>query len=180
MLPHPETLLLGSDATRPKFLSLPLNRYDVLHLSLHGYPDMEFPDRSALVFAPSPQLNDSGFLQAREIRNLHLNARLVTLSACKTSVGPTYETGAASIVNAFVEAGAQSVVSTLWDVDDRAGRKLMESFYKHLATGEAVPKRFGARRPSSPTLGSRRTIELIFRSLSAPLRLCTRHATLQN
>jgi CHAT domain-containing protein len=136
VLPRPETLLLGSDATRSKFLSLPLNRYDVLHLSLHGYPDMEFPDRSALVFAPAPELKDSGFLQAREIRNLHLNARLVTLSACKTSVGPTYETGTASIVNAFIEAGAQSVVSTLWDVDDRAGRKLMEAFYKHLAAGE--------------------------------------------
>jgi CHAT domain-containing protein len=136
LLPQPETLLLGSEATRTKFLSLPLQKYDVLHLSLHGYPDMEFPDRSALVFAPAPQLKDSGFLQAREIRNLHLSARLVTLSACKTSVGPTYETGTASIVNAFVEAGAQSVVSTLWDVDDRAGRKLMESFYKHLAAGE--------------------------------------------
>lgn len=136
VLPQPETLLLGSDATRTKFLSLPLDRYDVLHLSLHGYPDMEFPDRSALVFAPAPEFKDSGFLQAREIRNLHLNARLVTLSACKTAVGPTYETGTASIVNAFIEAGAQSVISTLWDVDDRAGRKLMESFYRHLAAGE--------------------------------------------
>ncbi|HLH03271.1 MAG TPA: CHAT domain-containing protein, partial [Bryobacteraceae bacterium] len=136
VLPRPDTLLLGADATRTRFLSLPLEKYDVLHLSLHGYPDMEFPDRSALVFAPAPQFKDSGFLQAREIRNLHLNARLVTLSACKTSVGPTYETGTASIVNAFIEAGAQSVISTLWDVDDRAGSKLMESFYRHLAAGE--------------------------------------------
>jgi CHAT domain-containing protein len=94
---------------------------------------MEFPDRSALVFAPAPQLNDSGFLRAREIRQLHLNARLVTLSACKTGAGPVDPTGTDAIVNAFIEAGAQSVVSTLWDVDDRPGRKLMESFYRHLA-----------------------------------------------
>ncbi len=136
MLPQPDTLLLGSTATRTKFLSLPLARYDVLHLSLHGYADMEFPDRSALVFAPAPQFNDSGFLQARDIRQLHLNARLVTLSACKTAAGPIYGSGAATIVNAFIEAGAQSVVSTLWDVDDRSGRKLMDSFYRHLADGE--------------------------------------------
>jgi CHAT domain-containing protein len=136
MLPQPDTLLLGSTATRTKFLSLPLEKYDVLHLSLHGYADMEFPDRSALVFAPAPELNDSGFLQAREIRQLHLNARLVTLSACKTAAGPIYGSGAATIVNAFIEAGAQSVVSTLWDVDDRSGRKLMDSFYRHLADGE--------------------------------------------
>lgn len=136
LLPQPDTVLLGATATRTKFLSLPLDRYDVLHLSLHGYADMEFPDRSALVFAPAPQFNDSGFLQAREIRQLHLNARLVTLSACKTAAGPVYGSGTASIVNAFIEAGAQSVVSTLWDVDDQSGRKLMESFYRRLANGE--------------------------------------------
>jgi CHAT domain-containing protein len=39
-------------------------------------------------------------------------------------------------VNAFIEAGAQSVMSTLWDVDDRPGAKLMESFYQRLANGE--------------------------------------------
>jgi CHAT domain-containing protein len=136
LLPHPDKLLVGANATRTNFLRLPLAKYDVLHLALHGYADMEFPDRSALVFAPAPQLNDSGFLQAREIRQLHLNARLVTLSACKTAVGPIDETGANTIVNAFIEAGAQSVVSTLWDVDDRPGSKLMESFYQRLANGE--------------------------------------------
>lgn len=136
LLPHPDKLLVGANATRTNFLRLPLAKYDVLHLALHGYADMEFPDRSALVFAPAPQLNDSGFLQAREIRQLHLNARLVTLSACNTAAGPVDETGANTIVNAFIEAGAQSVVSTLWDVDDRPGSKLMESFYQHLANGE--------------------------------------------
>lgn len=136
MLPHPDKLLIGASATRTNFLHLPLSKFDVLHLALHGYADMEFPDRSALVFAPAPQLNDSGFLQARQIRQLHLNARLVTLSACKTAVGPVDETGANTIVDAFIEAGAQSVVSTLWDVDDRPGSQLMESFYRHLANGE--------------------------------------------
>lgn len=137
ILPQPDTLLLGpKEATRTQFLKLPLSQYDVVHLSLHGYTDMEFPDRSALVFAPSPESNDSGFLQAREIRQMQLNARLVTLSACKTAVGPIYGSGAATIVNAFIEAGAQSVVSTLWDVDDRSGRKLMDSFYRHLAEGK--------------------------------------------
>lgn len=135
LLPQPDTLLLGSTATRIKFLSLPLARYDVLHLSLHGYADMEFPDRSALVFAPAPELNDSGFLKARDIRRLHLNARLVTLSACNTGTGPVFGSGAATIVNAFIEAGAQSVVSTLWDVEDRSGGNLISTFYRHLAEG---------------------------------------------
>jgi CHAT domain-containing protein len=61
LLPHPDKLLVGANATRTNFLRLPLAEYDVLHLALHGYADWEFPDRSALVFAPAPQLNDSGF-----------------------------------------------------------------------------------------------------------------------
>ncbi len=36
---------------------------------------------------------DDGLLQVREIRNLHLNARMVTLSACDTGIGPVGQTG---------------------------------------------------------------------------------------
>ncbi len=136
LLPPPDKLLIAPEATRTNFLRQPLAEYDVLHLSLHGYADMEFPDRSALMFLPAPKDNDSGFLRARDIRQLRLNARLVTLSACKTGVGPVDQTGVDAIVNAFIEAGAQTVVSTLWEVDDRPGRKLMDSFYRHLAAGD--------------------------------------------
>jgi CHAT domain-containing protein len=134
-LPGPSTILLGSRATEANFLHLPLDEYNVIHLALHGYVDPEFPDRSALVFAPQPPLND-GFLQVRQIRQLHLNASLVTLSACNTGVGPVGEDGVNDIVNAFVDAGAQSVVSTLWDVEDQATAQFMTVFYRHLAQGE--------------------------------------------
>jgi CHAT domain-containing protein len=108
----------------------------VIHLALHGYVDPEIPDRSALVFAPQPQSTDDGLLQIREIRNLHLNANLVTLSACNTGVGPVGEEGVASIVNAFIEAGSQSVVSTLWELEDHATAHLMTTFYGHLGLRE--------------------------------------------
>lgn len=95
ILPKPSTLLLGESATKERFESLPLDRYEVLHLALHGYVDSQFPDRSALVFAPrsTAASGDSGFLQVREILKLHLNARLVTLSACDTGVGPVGDEG---------------------------------------------------------------------------------------
>jgi CHAT domain-containing protein len=51
-LPKPSTILLGDHATESDFKRLPLNQYNVIHLALHGYADSEFPDRSALVFAP--------------------------------------------------------------------------------------------------------------------------------
>jgi CHAT domain-containing protein len=135
-LPKPSTILLGDHATKTAFLQLPLKEYRVIHLALHGYVDPEFPDRSALVFAPRSSPADDGLLQVRDIRTLPLNTDLVTLSACDTGVGPVGEEGVANIVNAFIEAGAQSVVSTLWEMEDRSTAQLMIAFYRHLSQSE--------------------------------------------
>ena len=135
-LPKPNTILLGARATETNFKQLPLSQYNVIHLALHGYVDPEISDRSALVFAPENPAKNDGLLQVREIRNLRLNADLVTLSACDTGVGPVGEEGVENIVNAFVEAGAQSVVSTLWELEDHATAQLMANFYEHLGRHE--------------------------------------------
>jgi len=137
-LPKPSTILLGSDATETHFKSLPLDQVRVLHLALHGFVDPNYPDRSALVFAPETGGKDDGLLEIREIRRLRLNASLVTLSACNTGVGPVGESGVANIVNAFVEAGADSVVSTLWQLQDRTTQVLMTDFYAHLGAHETT------------------------------------------
>ena len=76
-------------------------------------------------------------LKVRDIRTLHFNASLVTLSACDTGVGPVGEDGVANIVNAFIEAGADSVVSTLWEIEDHSTEHLMAEFYRRLARGES-------------------------------------------
>lgn len=136
-LPGPDTVLLGSRATETAFKQLPLNRYRVIHLALHGYVDPEFPDRSALVFAPEEPPRDDGLLQIREIRRLPLDASLVTLSACDTGLGPIGEEGVGNIVNAFIDSGARSVVFTLWAVEDQATTHLMVAFYRHLGNHEA-------------------------------------------
>jgi CHAT domain-containing protein len=135
-LPKPSTILLGDEATKTHFESLPLARFNVLHLALHGYTDIDYPDRSALVFAPNPKQSDDGLLQVRDIRKMHLNAKLVTLSACNTGVGPVGEAGIANLVNAFIEAGADSVVSTLWELEDHSTSRMMTDFYRHVAMHE--------------------------------------------
>jgi CHAT domain-containing protein len=132
MMPQPSTILLGSGATKKKFQDLPLGNYRVLHLALHGFVDPVFPDKSAIVFAPSG--GDNGRLEARDIRQLHLHADLVTLSACDTAVGPVGTSGVESVVAAFVQAGASSVVATLWELEDHASNKFMKAFYTHLQT----------------------------------------------
>lgn len=132
-LPHPSTILLGASATESRFKQISSDSADVIHLALHGYVNLEYPDRSALIFAPEPPgSKDDGLLQVREIRNLHLKAKMVTLSACDTGVGPVGDEGVANIVNAFIDAGADTVVSTLWSIEDHATEHLMTQFYAQL------------------------------------------------
>ena len=132
MMPKPSTILLGQQATKASFEALPLGSYRIVHLALHGYVDPVFPDRSAVVFAPVG--DDNGRLEARDIRQLHLHADLVTLSACDTGVGPVGPSGVESVVAAFVQAGANSVVETLWELEDHASNKFMKAFYTQLRT----------------------------------------------
>ena len=73
----------------------------------------------------------------REVRDLSLNADLVTLSACDTGVGPLEgEEGIANLVRAFLFAGAKSVVASLWTANDPSTRTLMGRFYRYIADGE--------------------------------------------
>jgi CHAT domain-containing protein len=130
--PAPRTLLLGPAATETNFKALPLDQYRVLHLALHGYADVEYPDRSALVFAPQSQGPDDGLLEVREVRALRLRASLVTLSACNTGVGPVGDVDVADLGHAFIEAGAETVVSALWELNDQTTTQLMTSFYRNL------------------------------------------------
>ncbi len=65
-LPKPSTILLGTDATESRFKKLSFESTDVIHLALHGYVDVDYPDRSALVFAPeSSNSGEDGILQVR-------------------------------------------------------------------------------------------------------------------
>jgi CHAT domain-containing protein len=77
---------------------------------------------------------DDGFLQSSEVADLRFNADLVVLSACETAVGALEgEEGIANLSRAFLLAGAKTVISTLWQVDDDASLFLMKHFYAHLA-----------------------------------------------
>jgi CHAT domain-containing protein len=130
------TLLIGDQATEAGFKAQPLDQYKVLHLAVHGITDSDFPDRAALVLGRDRQSKDDGLLQAREIADLHLNADLVTLSACDTAKGKLQgEAGMESLEDAFFTAGARAVVASLWSADDATTGSLMQHFYQHLAEG---------------------------------------------
>jgi len=135
--PNRSVLLLGADATESKFKSEPLANFKILHFAVHGLSNPQFPDRAALILGRDPKSNDGGLLQFREIAQLSLSADLVTLSACDTATGKLEgEEGIDGLTEAFLLAGAKSVVGALWNVDDSATGTLMKDFYAHLANGE--------------------------------------------
>ncbi len=129
--------LFGASATESAFKKEPLNEFRVLHLAVHGFADPQYPERSALVLGADPKAGEDGLLQVREIKKLRLNAELTTLSACDTGVGKLQgEEGVSDLAEAFLAAGAKTVVASLWSADDTFASALMERFYQRLALGE--------------------------------------------
>ncbi|MCS7080343.1 MAG: CHAT domain-containing protein [Chloracidobacterium sp.] len=94
--------------------------------------------RSYLFFAGANQSASGSVLTALEAANLDLwGTQLVTLSACQTGVGAVrVGDGVYGMRRAFVLAGAQTQVMSLWSVSDQGTKALMTGFYARLKRGE--------------------------------------------
>jgi CHAT domain-containing protein len=148
-------LLLGEDATESAFKKASNRR--VIHLAVHAIANEARPERASLVLLSDPAHDEDGFLQASEIVQLPLNADLVVLSACDTAVGPLEGQGGISTLSqAFLLAGAHTVVSTLWSVEDETTLYLMKTFYSELNRKKSVPDALAAaKRTMLKTYGAK-------------------------
>ena len=80
--------------------------------------------------------NEDGILTAKEISLLNLNnVDMVVLSACQTGLGDTFEEGVFGLQRGFKLAGVNSLLMSLWKVDDEATQILMTEFYRNLLKG---------------------------------------------
>lgn len=119
------TLLLGDAASLSAF-----RRYApgcrILHLAAHGIFSRNNPLFSSL------QLSDAR-LSMLELNRMHLDVELVTLSACST--GLTVAVGGdelLGLMRGFLQAGAHSLLVTLWEIDDTSTNEFMRSFYREV------------------------------------------------
>jgi CHAT domain-containing protein len=132
-------IFLGREATEER-AKQEAGRAAILHFAVHARLDERMPANSALVMSP-PESNASGngLLQAWEItEKLHLDADLVTLSACDTALGPDMGgEGLIGLTRAFQAAGARSVLATLWEISDAPSALLMQRFYTALRAGKS-------------------------------------------
>ncbi|MBB6463515.1 CHAT domain-containing protein [Flammeovirga kamogawensis] len=123
---------------------------EVLHIATHGFFISDIPYgisnnvllRSGLFFTEITNKRENieaaystgidGILTAYEVKSLNLsNTELLILSACQTGVSEITEgEGVSGLQSAFSIAGANSIVMSLWSVDDNATQMLMNNFYE--------------------------------------------------
>lgn len=123
-------LLLRKDATESNFRSA-ASLFSHIHFATHGKFHAESPLDSGLYLAADGE-ND-GMLHVTELYSMRINADLVTLSACETGLGKVSNgDDVVGLARGFLFAGARSIVSSLWSVDDRATSEMMLAFYQNL------------------------------------------------
>jgi CHAT domain-containing protein len=131
-----KVLLTGEQVTKARFLE-EIDRHDVLHFAGHALQNPEFPWLSSLILASGATHDAPEAVFAYELANRRLEAvRLVVLAACRTAAGPTLRgEGVLNLARPFMAAGVPAVIGTLWDVDDRASRRLLVEFHRQIARG---------------------------------------------
>jgi len=105
----------------------------IVHIATHGYFRQDNPMFSSIRLGGS-------YLSLYDLYHLKLPAELVILSGCATGlsvVRPGDEV--VGLVRGLLQAGAQSLVLSLWDVHDRSTKEFMVSFYTRLQQGLSKP-----------------------------------------
>lgn len=147
----------GVEGTEASFKSLSGKDIRLIHIATHGYfYDADDKDLqklelgghplncNGLLFSGAdnkwfgdtlPQGVDDGFLTSLEISALDFhNTELVILSACETGKGRVEGDGVFGLQRGFKMAGINSIIMSLWKVDDDATCRLMIEFYKNWIT----------------------------------------------
>lgn len=152
------TSYMGSEATEASFRQLGTSAPTLIHVATHGFADTTNSDdlekglsHTYLMMAGALNTNrqkredtdtaaNDGILTAREVAETDLgNVSLAVLSACQTALGIVSNEGVFGLQRGFKMAGVQSLLMTLWKVDDEATCLLMTEFYKHWI-GEKMSK----------------------------------------
>ncbi len=103
----------------------------IIHIATHGYFRQDNPMFSSI------RLGDS-HLSLYDINHLHLPAELIVLSGCATGLNViTPGDELIGLARGLLQAGAQSLVLSLWDVHDESTKDFMIAFYARLQQGEA-------------------------------------------
>ena len=145
------TLRMGEEGTEAAFKNLSGRKENIIHIATHGFywngrQEDASMTRSGLLFSGANNTLrgtftkregvDDGILTAKEIAQLDFRGTdLLVLSACQTGLGKVSGEGVFGLQRGFKKAGVNSILMSLWEVDDEATQLLMTQFYKSLTKG---------------------------------------------
>ena len=131
------SLFSGSDAVKSNLRRALSKHFPLMHFATHAFSDPEDPARSFILMASANPAAAWDYLFLDEVSSLDLRGvDLVTLSSCETEAGKLVEgEGVSGFSRAFLGAGADAVVSSLWKVGDQSTADLMRIFYRELSDG---------------------------------------------
>ncbi|MBQ9212496.1 MAG: CHAT domain-containing protein [Bacteroidales bacterium] len=140
-------IITGSQATEESFKSLSGKNYTIIHVATHGfYLDNSNQGDNSLMYSglllagcnntEMPDEVDDGILTAQEIAFMDLrNTDLLVMSACETGLGKVSSEGVFGLQRGFKKTGVNTMIMSLWQVNDHATQLLMTGFYKNLSNG---------------------------------------------
>ena len=127
--------LVEYDATKEAVLSR-LKRAKLIHLATHGSANHTF-----IVLAGSRYGSQSDdkklLLHASEVEALSLAPALVILSSCNSGRGIIKGDDTQNMARAFLIAGAQAVLTSIWKVPDQSARYFVQYFYRYMLDGHS-------------------------------------------
>lgn len=136
-LKSPQPVHSGAEATSAMLLD---PGADWIHVAAHVVVDDRFPERTAVHLAAGEVLT------AAQVREASWNHPTVVLSACRSVAGPVVGDGPLGMGRAFLDAGAASVIGSLWPLRDADAQRFFALFYAHVARGERLDSALTATR----------------------------------
>ncbi len=135
------TSFLNENASKTVFQNK-AGEHKIIHIGTHGESNNISPEFSRLIFAKTldeSENYDENSLYSYEIYNTNLSSNLAILTACETGK-PTYQPGEGmiSLAHAFNYAGSESILTSLWAIDEISSSKIVGYFYDFI--GEGLPK----------------------------------------
>lgn len=139
----PDAAIYTGAAAQEAIVKQTAGEYRYVHIASHAFFNDASPLLSSIVLAqPVPGSKDDGFLTARELFDMNLQADMVVLSACNTAQGDKRSgEGIIGLTWALFVAGTPTQVVSQWAVDDASTATLMGDFYSHLAQGKGAALR---------------------------------------
>ncbi|HLT33522.1 MAG TPA: CHAT domain-containing tetratricopeptide repeat protein [Aquaticitalea sp.] len=117
--------------------------HKIIHIGTHAESNNISPELSRLVFAKPQNRSDmdDNYLYTYEIYTANLSSNLAILTACETGK-PTYQAGEGmiSLAHAFNYAGSESILTSLWKIDEQSSAQIIQLFYDNIREGMAKDK----------------------------------------